>query len=155
MEAFSPPHTLLAPHPTPSRGMGAELAYPHLPGFSGGQWGGARRGNLTLKSLLPAASPQGSPAMWELDILRLKANVSRGPELCQGVHSASWGQGQHRRADPSGPSVPWVAVSDSREHGVQELPEHRRGRPGGACNLMVPLPGLQAQVRPSEVLNSH
>lgn len=82
--------------------------------------GRGQKGNLTLKSLLPAASPQGSPAMWEPDILRLKANVSGGPELCQGVHSASWGQGQHRRADPSGPSVPWVAVPDSREHGAQE-----------------------------------
>lgn len=80
--------------------------------------GRGQKGNLTLKSLLPAASPQGSPAMWEPDILRLKANVSGGPELCQGIHSASWGQGQHKRADPSGPSVPWVAVSDGREHGV-------------------------------------
>lgn len=115
--------------------------------------GRGQKGNLTLKSLLPAASPQGSPAMWEPDILRLKANVSGGPELCQGIHSASWGQGQHRRADPSGPSVPWVAVSDGREHGVQELPKHRRGRRGGACNPMIPLSGLQAQVRLSEILN--
>lgn len=102
--------------------------------------GRGQKGNLTLKSLLPAASPQGSPAMWEPDILRLKANVSGGPELCQGVHSASWGQGQHRRADPSGPSLPWVAVPDSREHGVQELPEHRRGRPVGLATWS-PSPG--------------
>lgn len=41
--------------------------------------GRGQKGNLTLKSLLPAASPQGSPAMWEPDILRLKANVSGPP----------------------------------------------------------------------------
>lgn len=50
-----------------------------LPTFAWLQWrpmGRGQKGNLTPKSLLPAASPQGSPAMREPDILRLKANVS-------------------------------------------------------------------------------
>lgn len=38
--------------------------------------GRGQRGILLSKSLLPAASLQGSPAMREPDILRLKANVS-------------------------------------------------------------------------------
>lgn len=136
-----------------------------LPVFAWLQWrptGRGQKGNLTPKSLLPAASPQGSPAMREPDILRLKANVSGALSCAKAPIQPHGGRAIPEEQPPVAPlfSGGQVRTAGSMECRSSLSTEEEDLRPGfgwgwGCCNPMVPLPGLQAQVTPSEVLNSH
>lgn len=93
--------------------------------------GAGQRGILLSKSLLPAASLQGSPAMWEPDILRLKANVSGALSCTKAPIQPHGGRANTEEQTPTCTLFPGWQFLIAGSMACKKPLKHRGGRPEG------------------------